>query len=387
MRILYVVTREMDPTRPESYAGLPYFMRRALEGVGIDVETCLVGAYGVPTAALRLGYWRIFRRMRYLRACESRVLKRYALQIERRLRKAGADAVLCASSWPISRLRVQVPTAFWTDRCFAGVVESYESLSNVAGCSVAEAHAAEFSALGNCTRAIYSSEWAADSARERYFANASKVRVVPFGANVVERPHKGEVEAFVSVRDDKHCKLLLIGTDWKRKGVQIAIDAAKSMNERGFPASLTIMGCRPPSGFIAPPYVEIVPYLRKSKSEGWLRFKEICRRSHFLIMPSRADCYPLSIAEANCFGLPCLAAEAGGIPSLVKDGYNGRLFDPRAGGIAYADFALGLMRDLGAYRTLAMRSAEYSERHYSWEVSAASVGAILVEAGAIASST
>ena len=53
--------------------------------------------------------------------------------------------------------------------------------------------------------------------------------------------------------------------------------------------------------------------------------------SHFLVLPTQADCTPLVIAEANAFGVPCLVSVLGGLPTLVQDGQNGRLYPPGVG--------------------------------------------------------
>jgi glycosyltransferase involved in cell wall biosynthesis len=196
---------------------------------------------------------------------------------------------------------------------------------------------------------------------------------------VLDKPTPGEVEAIVAHRSGLECNLLLIGVDWDRKGAQIAVEAVRCVNERGLRARLTIVGCTPPDSAGLPPFVEIIPFINKATEEGRRHFDAICRRSHFMIMPSRADCTPVAIVEANYFGLPCLATAIGGIPSLVNDGINGRLFDLRARGMAYADYVLGLMRDPVRYRSFAVGSAAFADRHFTWEVSGAKVAGILRE--------
>ena len=39
MRIAFVANKYLDPWTPNSWSGLPYFIRQSLEGAGIEVET------------------------------------------------------------------------------------------------------------------------------------------------------------------------------------------------------------------------------------------------------------------------------------------------------------------------------------------------------------
>jgi glycosyltransferase involved in cell wall biosynthesis len=379
MRIAFIADSYLDPRKPNSWSGLPHYIRRALERAGVEVETCVLSDPNPAGSILRYAYWRFARNKRYLRICETKRLNRYANETSARLKALSVDAVFCPSSGPVAFLKSEIPTVFWSDACFAGMLNFYESFTNVAPTSVAAGHAAEYAALRNCSRAIYTSDWAADTARESYAADPSKIRVVPFGGNVLGKPSSADVEAIVASRNAKQCNLLMIGVDWERKGAAIAVETVKCLNERGFDSRLTIVGCRPPKGTELPPEVEVIPFINKATEQGSRHFNEVCSRSHFMIMPSRADCTPVAIVEANYFGLPCLSTDIGGIPSLVKNGINGRLFDLRARGMAYADYILGMMREPSLYRALAVGSAAFADRHFTWEVSGAKVAAILSE--------
>ena len=377
MRIAFVANKYLDPRTPNSWSGLPYFIRRSLEGAGVEVETFVLEEPNPAGSLLRFAYWKYVRGRRFLRSCDKRLHKHYARQIERRLGSVQVDAVFCPSSWPVAYCDSKIPIIFWTDACFDGMVDFYKSFSELAPPSIADGHAAERAALRRCSRAIYSSDWAAAIARETYFADMSKVRVVPFGGNVADNPPLADVEAFVAGRDNRQCNLLLVGVDWERKGADIAVEAVKSLNERGFSARLTIIGCVPPNPSVPLPQVEVIPFLDKSTPEGSRRFNEICRQSHFLMTPSRAEAFGLAIIEGNYFGLPCLAADVGGIPSIVVNETNGRLFDLRDRGASYADYILEVMRDPQRYRSLAMASARHANRKFSWKDSGAKVAAII----------
>lgn len=46
------------------------------------------------------------------------------------------------------------------------------------------------------------------------------------------------------------------------------------------------------------------------------------------VSPSREEGFGLAILEAMSFGLPILASRVGGVPELIRDGVDGRLYDP-----------------------------------------------------------
>lgn len=379
MRIAFVANSYLDPDKPNSWSGLPYFIRRSLEGAGVDVETCMLEEPLALGTLLRYAYWKLIRRKRFIRACEETLHRSYARQIERRLRSVHVDAVFSPSSWPVAYCTPDVPIVFWTDACFGGMLNFYKSFSDLAPPSIAHGHAAERAALRRCARAIYSSSWAATTARESYFVDEAKVRIVPFGGNVTGSPPQSEVKTLVAQRDLRQCNLLLIGVDWERKGAEIAVEAVKSLNERGLTSRLTIIGCSAPQSQVLPPCVEVIPFVDKATPEGSRRFNEICGRSHFLMMPSRAEAFGLAIIEGNYFGLPCLATDIGGIPSIVVNGINGHLFDLKAAGSKYADYILEVLRDPPRYQSLAVGAAEYADKQFSWKTSGARVAAIINE--------
>ena len=59
-----------------------------------------------------------------------------------------------------------------------------ENLSKVCSHKLSYGNELEQSALSRCTLAIFSSEWAANTAVQNYDVHPDKVRVVPFGANL-----------------------------------------------------------------------------------------------------------------------------------------------------------------------------------------------------------
>jgi glycosyltransferase involved in cell wall biosynthesis len=380
MRIAFPTTRFLDPDNIKSWSGLPFFIKRALEEAGLEIAAIPLADAVKPARHLApFLYWRWLRGMRYLRYCESRLLKSYARQLERQLAVHSVDAVLSPSTWPIACLKTHLPVVFWTDACFAGLLNFYGSFTDLAPPSIQAGHAAEQAALDRCTRAIYSSHWAAQMALQHYQVTPAKISVVSFGGNLLEPPTVEEARAGVRSRDMSQCNLLLVGVDWKRKGADLAVETVETLNAAGLNARLTVVGCKPPASRRLPDCVEIIPFIGKDTTEDRRRLGEIFKRSHFFIMPSRAEAFGLVFAEASAFGVPCLATKVGGIPSAIVDGVNGRTFPLETCGAEYADYILKYMRDPVRYRHLALRTAEDANVRLSWNAAGHKVAEILNE--------
>ncbi len=377
MRVAFLANHFLDPANPRSWSGLPFFMKRSLEEAG--VETFVISPRDTHRAGswARFFYWRILRRKRYLRNCCPPLLKSYAEQIQQQFARIEVDAVFSSSTWLTAYLQTKLPVVVWTDACFAGVVNYYPSFTNLAPVSLRDGNAAEQQALDGCTQIIYSVQWAIDSALKNYRVPASKVSLVPFGANLVEPPSFEDVLAKINVRDRSRCELLFVGVDWKRKGADIAVKAADILVKSGVRTRLTIVGCQPPNGFSLPPYVEIIPFISKQTPEGRAKLNNLYARSHFFVFPTRAEAFGIVLAEASTFGVPCLTTATGGLSSVVANGINGKLFHPSANGSEYAAFILGSWNHPNRYRRLAERTAEEGATRFSWKTCGRQVADIL----------
>ena len=70
--------------------------------------------------------------------------------------------------------------------------------------------------------------------------------------------------------------------------------------------------------------------------------------SHFLLLPTLADCFGLVLCEANAFGVPSLANDVGGVGEVVKPDVNGCLFAADARPGCWADRVGELFSDQAA---------------------------------------
>jgi glycosyltransferase involved in cell wall biosynthesis len=362
MKVAFLTT--YDASDPHAWSGSAQYILRALRASNLDtavIDNLSAGrALTFYQRAKTVAYRRLLART-YQRERAPSVARRYAAHAERSLRDAGCDVVFSPGTLPIACLETDKPIAFWTDASFAGMLGFYPSFSNFCAETVRSGNRLEQQALSRASVAIYSSEWAAATALRHYDVDPAKIKVVPFGANVDCRRSSADIEQIAAARRDDVCRLLLVGVDWARKGGDMALAVATLLNRRGIPTELHVVGCRPP--FEPPPFVTLHGFVSKASEAGRARLDALMSSAHFLVVPSRAECFGVVFAEASSFGLPSLATRTGGVCSAVRDGRNGMTFELDTEPQAYCDYIEAMLSDPAAYLQLC-RSAyvEYAER-------------------------
>src|SRR5438045_945397 len=273
LKIAYVTT--YDARDPSIGAGTGYHIAKALEAQGCTLEYIgpLRERLGPYFKARTLLYRKLARRA-FHRDREPLILEGYARQVEARLARSDAQIVFGPSTIPLARLRTKLPIAFWPDATYAAVQEAYVWELPAAERSKRLGHAMEAEALRKTALSIYSSDWAARSAIERYGADPRKVKVVPYGANVTTSRSADEIERLIDSRARDRWQLLFIGTGWERKGGDIAVELARRLNDAGLPTELNLLG-QLPANLSLPDYVKRVGFIDKSSAEGRARFDDL----------------------------------------------------------------------------------------------------------------
>ena len=296
-------------------------------------------------------------------------LRHYSRQVEARLRERDdIDVVFGSGGLPVSYLETDLPLVIWTDCTFANLLDYYGKYTNLSKRTVRDGHAADRNLYQRCERAIFASQWAADSAIQDYGLDPSRATIVSRGANVPTVADELELGALIEKRPKDRCVLVLIGVDWERKGGSIAAEATRELNRRGIRTELRVIGVDPVFDGPVPEYVTPLGRISKSTPEGLARFTQELGSAHFLIVPTQAEAYGIVYLEASAYGVPSLATRTGGVPSAVHEGVNGFLFERDDDGTKYADTIEALMKDQDAYRGLALRAYRDHLSRTHWDV-------------------
>lgn len=149
-----------------------------------------------------------------------------------------------------------------------------------------------------------------------FFKNSKKY-VIPNGINV---------ETKLNAKESLNSEFLFIGHITENKGPQVLVNAFKKL--KNSEAKLHIIG--------KGPYLEFIKKISKDDQRifchGFVekeKLEEIFDRCSYVTVPSIwYENHPLVLNEVMARGLPVIASKIGGIPEIVKDGYNGFLFEP-----------------------------------------------------------
>jgi glycosyltransferase involved in cell wall biosynthesis len=377
MKIAYIST--YDARDISNWSGSGYYIARSLRDRSLHIN--YVGGLTEKYANLFRVKQVLYKLLRqnYLRDREPFILKAYARQAQCQLAKIDHDLIFSPSTHVIAYLATTQPVIFWSDATFAGMVDFYPEFSNLCAETLRNGHRMEQSALDKCKLAIYSSEWAAQSAIKNYQVDPDKVKVVQFGANIQCDRTITDIQNIINRRSVTKCKMLFLGAYWWRKGGDIALKIAAELHKRGLDLELNLVGSSPSGNHLLPNYVNSLGFISKSSDRGKKKIDKLLAESHFLLLPTRAECYGVVLCEASSFAVPSISHKVGGVPSIIKDNINGKLFDLTAKIEDYCDYIQNLFTNYTEYKRMALDSFKEYELRLNWEVAGKTVKDLLYQ--------
>ena len=363
MKIAYVFHH--DAANPAVQSGLPASSLAGLQRLGANIIPVFPlaarprRAVGKKIAARLVG-------QRYRTDREPAFLEAAAAEFEARTADEDFDLVYTPGSEIVGSLRTDRPIAFASDATFANMVDYYWDFTRLSPEYLRMGHEQEAAAIAKASLCIYAAEWAAKSAINDYGADPAKVVVIPFGANIGQDNTWPEVRSWIEARPRDQLRLLFVGRHWERKGGDILVHAAYCLAKLGHKVRVDIVGCPIPARHRNLPWLHGHGLLSPRVAGDMAKLHDLFTQAHFVFVPSRAECYGMTFAEANAYGVPAISTDTGGICGVVKDGYNGHLLPLDADGPAYADLIASVFANASHYDRLCAQSFEAFARHYNW---------------------
>lgn len=356
-----------DPNDKKSFSGTHYYMLQSLRKVFDEVVP--LGPPKLPVKVKLAGYRQMifsFISGKKYNTLHSEARARfYSAFFNRKLREKKYDLVIAATtSASLSYLNTEIPVIHVTDATFQGMLEYYQPFSHLSTYSRRESDNVELKSILNTSVLVYSSKWAARSAINYYGKEKDKVFWLPYGANINKAPDK---KLIYLKANNKICKLLFLGVQWQRKGGDIAFDTLLELLKTPLSTQLVICGCVPPH-YVKNENVRVIPYLNKNNEEHFAAFDSLMLSVNFIILPTRADCTPMVIAEAAAYGVPVITTNTGGVPDIVENGVNGFCLPYRATAKEYADKIFELFTDNSRYTGLISSGRKKYDEELNWNV-------------------
>src|SRR5579862_4269125 len=266
MHIAYTTT--FDARDVHNWSGTPHYMSKNFSNIGMDVNYIGSLKRKLPRLFKAKQFWsKWISGQRESPRFNIHAAKHYSAQVEQQLKNKNINAIISPLVNPIAYLECKQPIVLWTDALYAALLGFYSPFSAHSAASVAQGNLVTAECLSRCKLAIFSSDWAANSALELYGTSKEKVKVVPFGANIDHYPKLDEVKEIIKNRVSNKIKLLFLAKSWERKGGDIVLAVAKALHETGHPVELTIVGYEPELPSNAS-YINCLGYISKHTVEG-----------------------------------------------------------------------------------------------------------------------
>ncbi len=353
-----------DPSDIKTWSGITLHLTKALREEGIEVFTN-------TELGRKLGFIQKIKDKVYHNVLKKRWdirrdipnAKYFAKELVSQMEQFDPDVVVGINSQPIAFMDYAKPIVLFDDATLANLLNFYSYYSNFCRETINNGFYIDQKAMDNASLIFYTSDWAIQSAINNYKVDPDKIKLVNFGANLEIHHTEQDVMNMIDTRNREVCSLLFLAVEWERKRGDLVIETVKKLNERGVKVELDIVGIHPDSQIDIPSNVNLHGFVSKMEPAGLEKLKGLISKSHFLFLPSLADCTPTVFGEANAFGVPCISTNVGGISSVIKNNVNGICFEIEEGPDSYADYIENTFADYNSYLNLARNSwIEYSSR-------------------------
>lgn len=364
------------PNQIGAFSGIPFYMVQALHKAAESFTF-------IETPAYKLEH------VLHDRDIGQSELQKAGEFLSRRLETIDVDVVICLGSSMIPYLQTNKPVILWHDSTWLGglqlELDSFKTQYPLL-------YEWDRKVLERCDLILFAADWVRDQAIQAYRVSPTKVHSVPFGANML--PHSFEaVDTFVHERRQLPCQLTFLGIDWRRKGLPLAYEVCRELNERGVSTVMNVIGCQVEKigpkrrlkhftgwerltpterfqlKFHTDPHIRQLGFLHKDDPVQAARLEGVLRNTHFLLHPASFECFGIALVEANAFGVPVLATDAHGPQTIIRNGVNGYRFEPKV----FVDQAVALIQehieDPQKYRALALQSWQEQRTRLDWDQS------------------
>jgi glycosyltransferase involved in cell wall biosynthesis len=367
VKVLYVTLH--DPYVLDLASGSDYHYLKAAKENGFEAK--VIGPFSFQPVWLEKIAARLYRRTGYRYLKHELTATRL---ISQATNKAAAewkpDVIFTIYPSPLVFYRGAAPCVFRTDAPHYGLEQAYPLYGPIA---LQLEMWQEKRAFRNSAAIITHSEWSRKVLSDVYKVPDNHIEVFPTPAALPAHALPKEVDIPNWKALNVPIRLLLVGRDYRRKGIDIAIDVVHKLNQSGMKAELIVCGSKGQSD----EFVKFVGPYKKSIPEELEQYGALFRQAHLLIHPALFDAGAIAPSEAAAFGTPTITNDVGGMGTSVLDGESGIVLPKASPAEAYVEAITNLLSQPGTYFDLCQKTRKRYERELHWESAGKRVGEIL----------
>lgn len=368
----------VDSTDPNAFGGLPYYLIESGKSLGL-----IDGGLPFKTDALSIRVARcIWNFNSFLNTAgfggfqySDIFLSKIWNSVDR---PSGNYKILnIFQLYPEAEMQFSANRFFYLDQTLNDVFEYYKNHSEMHSSlkmQILQRERAQYHASGGI---IFRSNWAAERAIKLYELPKEKVHVVLPGANILQSVlDEFDSNARPESNFDKPLKLIFIGKEWRRKGLDRLLRAMRIAQSMGEKVILTVIGAKS---------VDIPKELTDELSIRWLGFFDKSRdplkfvnllAEHDLgVLLSRSEAGGVSLREFGRIGLPVIAPDTGGSPEFAMS-EDVQLFSPDDTDEKIAQVIVTLANDRRMLNEMKARAWD-ARYNFDWRVSVAQLANLL----------
>lgn len=356
MKILYAAGR-YSPLNHDEGSGTDYCLYHALKGQGAEID--FVGPFDDTPSAFEKVYRKFHRLLSKRRPAKytAAMLRRGSRALTDKIKTYQPDIVFSKNLSSLVLLKTDRPIVYMLDDAVVDMNRQWPTFSKFEAWRMIQW---EKKVVAKASYIITRSDTTADVLVKEYGFPREKIEIVYNSCSLPERVVPQKVD--FSKPDFSELRLLLVGREYKRKGIDIAIEVVRLLNEQQIPTKLHIVGMTGES-------TDQVIYIGKFKKSDETQLKEYASQyywPHFLIHPARYDAAPIVTTEAAAFGIPSLSDNVGGIGSTVKDKISGIVLPALSPAEEYVKVIKYYMEHPDEYVTLRRSARVRYEKELNW---------------------
>lgn len=358
MKILYVAARH-DPRDLNAGSGSDYQFYQAFIRMGANVK--IIGPFEDNPSLVERAYRKFHRlcsKRRYAKF-SNRFLHTSTQALEQGIVDFSPDVIFSRNIAPLVLCRTRIPIVYRLDTTLIGSHEQWPIFSELEYRRMLHW---EVKVLQKTSLAITHSEWSARILTDRYHFPSEKILVFPNPASLPEPFYKESVQ--IPQKISLPVRLLLVGKENHRKGVDIAIKVTEMLNENGIPAELHIVGQQGENHA----HVTYKGYFDKTDPVQLKAYLDQYRWAHLLLHPARFEAAGIVPGEAAIFGVPTITTNAGGLATTVCNQVSGIVLPKDSPPELYITAIKELINNPNVYHTLCQSTRERYEKELNWKV-------------------